>query len=120
MNQVSTATHIEKIRYIVTCPTIEVVEGMVAYRMARLRYLPESVRVSVDVFTHAEKSSFGLVPLQLLQHPGSHLWNGAVVESQVQHLFPGRNSPGKIREQLLYEKRRFYEVHRVSSFRISS
>ena len=74
-------------------PSAEMVEGMVAHPMAFGQQPLEHVGVALDVPPDAEEGGLGMVLLQGIEHPWSDLRDGAVVEREVEHFFPGSHTP---------------------------
>ena len=80
IHQMRTLANIVKIRNVFTPPAIQVIERMIAHSMTGLSDVTKNVWVFFDILSDAEKSSFCIKFVQLLQDPGCYLWNWPVVK----------------------------------------
>ena len=71
----------------------DVIEGMVANAVTLLHYLTEFVGMLADVVAHHEERGLDIVLRQQIEHPGCHLGDGAIVESEVDSMLLGLYPP---------------------------
>lgn len=111
MGELGAMSDVVKVGNMVGGPAIEVIESVVAHRVACFDYLFEDVGMFLDVITYTKEGSFCLVSFQTLEHPRCDVRYGAVVKSEVEHFFLGGYPPGEVRKKMLNDVWRFDQIH---------
>ena len=75
--------YIFEVSFVGRFPAIEVIVGMISYRMTILKNLPVNFRMFAHIFADTKKSGFCFVTSQDFEYPGREFGNWTVVKSEV-------------------------------------
>ncbi len=112
---------IVKVLFVGGLPAIQVILRVIAHPVALHQYPLIDLRVGLHVLPYAEKSGFGSMPAQLIQHKRRDLRMRAIVEGEIEHLVPRRHIPDQAGIPFLQPPGRAYQIeHSTTSYKTPS
>lgn len=91
---------------------LKVVHGVVAEAVTTPPDLIKQLRVPPDIVAHHEEGGLDVVLVKYVKHPRRDLWNGAVIEGEIDHLAVAvLDAPSGLGEKEAIEQGRLFYEH---------
>ena len=89
----------------------DMVKRMVAEPVAAFLHHLEDIGMFPDIVSHHKERGLDAIMVEHIEHPGSHFWNGAIVESEVNGMFLGLDAPKRMRIEPSEKSGRLFDDH---------